>query len=102
MAVDVAQMKTESLMRVVSPLSHHPGDGERLMAEALTRIEQTRGQVVAPMRPAEGAFFELNRVLYEVTRVSSSGKMLCKPFTGTLVVPRGTATATQIQGAKKA
>lgn len=70
LAVDVAQMKTASVM--------------------------------APMRPAEGAFFELNRVLYEVTRVSSSGKMLCKPFTGTLAVPRGTATATQIQGAKKA
>jgi len=57
---------------------------------------------IDPVRVAEGAFFELNRVLYEVTRVSKSGKLLCKPFTGQLLVPRGTATATQIQGAKKA
>ena len=63
--------------------------------------EASKRDLAEKVRLKHGDFFEVRGACYEVTKVSHKGTLFCKPLTGRLIVPRGTATATQLIGARK-
>lgn len=65
------------------------------------RTDETQKAQQATSRLKPGDFFELRGVCYEVTKLSHKGTVFCKPYHGRLLMPKATATAVQLQGARR-